>query len=46
MGEAYDTVEEVVGALFGGIEAGDFLISLTPDTEEKLVRNARNLLAD
>lgn len=42
IGEDYDTVEDVVGALFDGIADGRFLISLTPDTPERLIAMAQD----
>ena len=30
-GDDFDTVDDVVAALFAGIDRGDFLINLTPD---------------
>ena len=36
LGPDTDTVEDVVSALFAGIDNGEFLISLTPDTSKKL----------
>ncbi|MCR9279166.1 MAG: SDR family oxidoreductase [Pseudomonadaceae bacterium] len=36
LGDDYDTVDDVIAALLAGIEADQFLISLTPDTSEKL----------
>ena len=36
LGDDFDTADEVVAVLFDGIRRGDFLISLTPETPERL----------
>ncbi|MCR9260364.1 MAG: SDR family oxidoreductase [Pseudomonadaceae bacterium] len=46
LGDDYDTVDDVVAALVKGIEANDYLISLMPDTRQKLLTLAENPLAD
>lgn len=46
LGDDYDTVDDVVAALFAGIEHGDFLISLTADTRQRLEAYAIDPLAD
>ncbi len=46
IGDDYDTVDDVVAALISGIDAGDYLVSLTPDTEAKLTALANDPLAD
>ena len=46
LGDDYDTVDDVADALIKAIDEGDYLISLTPDTEAKLVALARDPLAD
>lgn len=38
LGDAFDTVDDVVEALFNGMQAGEFLISLTPDTRARLAQ--------
>jgi hypothetical protein len=43
IGSDFDTVADVVNALFEGIEANQFLISLTQDTKEQLADFADSL---
>ena len=42
IGDDYDTVPQVVNALFQGIADGEFLISLTRDTRERLLAQLDN----
>lgn len=46
LGDDYDAVEDVIEALVRGIDAGEYLISLMPNTREKLLSLARNPLAE
>jgi short-subunit dehydrogenase len=46
LGDDYDTVDDVVEALIEGIDANEYLISLMPNTREKLLALAENPLAD
>ena len=45
IGDDFDTVDDVADALLAGIENGEFLISLTPDTEQQLISLAKDPLA-
>ena len=44
LGDDYDTVDDVVDALFEAIESGRFLTSLTPESESRLVDYASELV--
>ena len=44
IGSDYDTVEEVIDALFHGIENGKFVVSLSDDTEERMRSDLYSLL--
>lgn len=46
LGDNYDTADDVVSALFQGMDNNEFLVSLTPNTKDKLTALAENPLAN